>query len=208
MKKLLLIALSTVAVSAHAWEPEIYVGANGAAWQYDHSVASKDFTINSLEVVAGLRLTDYIGIEARFGAGMNTARSDKITGYDFSGDNPATPNVDESTPGRVTIDSYEVEAGGYGSFYFKPMISNEKATLYGLLGYTSIQIEQSGTQAGTVAGDPPPVNFDDTEGDLSYGIGVSFKMTERTEITAEWKKLINAADFDMRGGSIGFIYQY
>ena len=68
--------------------------------------------------------------------------------------------------------------------------------MYGLLGVTTIDLEASTGPS------------DDTHTDISYGIGVSFVMSPNVDLTAEWKKLINADEFDMRGGTIGFVYKF
>lgn len=194
MKNLVLIALSTLAVSAHAWEPDIYIGANGAFMQYHNDHTPSNFTLNMVEGVAGLRLIEYVAVEARGGFGFNTARD---TYYELV--DTGTVDTDGNAIFTENAIPGEVELGGYGSFYFKPMLENEKATLYGLLGYTIADVQHADSTA---------IWFDDAESDLSYGFGVSFKLWEKAELTAEWRKLINAEDFDIRGGSIGFLYTF
>lgn len=189
MKKLLLAALSTAVMSsmssAYAWEPTYYAGSNVAFWQYrqhdprinDTISISSDFPIQSLEALAGAKLTPYTSVEARVGAGFNTAREMNDQGTGFG----------------------EVEMPFFGSLYFKPHLTNEKASLYGLLGVSTVSID-----ASSVAG-----NSDETETTAaSYGIGVSFAINRQFDFTAEWKKLINADAYDMRGGSVGFVYKF
>lgn len=216
MKNLLLAALSTVAISAHAWEPDVYVGANGASLQYKHQSVGTNFTINTLEGVAGMRLHEYIAVEARLGFGANTARGDTLSVVTSVFDNSETTEVDE-TEFTITSADYEVKSAGYASIYLKPMISNEKASLYGLFGFTNVEVEHTGvvntmiTDAdGNVLSSSTAEGalFDDSEGNLSYGFGASFHLWEKVELNAEWKKLVNGDEFDMRGGSIGFLYKF
>lgn len=206
MKNLFAIALSTLALTAHAWEPEVYAGANLASWQYNHDNSRAGFTVNSLEGLGGMKLFKYLAVEGRAGVGLNTARATFInvvtTNIRATDDNGVELENEFGEPLFLTRDvptPGEVEMGFYGSFYFKPMLANDTASLYGLLGFTTVELEHVDSR-GTV--------FDDTEGDLSYGFGVSFLLWEKAELTAEWKKLVNASDFDLRGGSLGFIYKF
>ncbi len=178
MKKLLLLGLSTFAISAHAWQPTYYVGSGLSAWQFKQSDIGHNFTISTVEGLIGVELTPYTSIEGRLGGGLNTAR-EWIT-----------------LPGDAEQTEVEVEAKYFGSLYFKPHLKNEKASLYGLLGVTTIDLEANTGPS------------DDTHTDMSYGIGVSFVMSPNVDLTAEWKKLINAEEFDMRGGTIGFVYKF
>lgn len=184
MKKLLLVALSTFAVSAHAWEPAweptYYAGSSVAFWQYkqsDPDVINANLSVQSLEGVAGVRLTPYTSVEARAGAGLNTARelTDEGTGH------------------------AELKMNYFGSVYFRPHLTNEKASLYGLIGMSTVSIEAAMPGATLAEGETTAV---------SYGIGVSFVMNPNVDFTAEWKRLINAEAFDMRGGSVGFVYKF
>jgi Outer membrane protein beta-barrel domain len=171
MKKLLLVALSTFAMSANAWEPTFYAGSSFSTWIFkDHSYGH-NFGISALEGVGGAYIFPYISVEARAGAGLTS-----------------------STEG-----DYKVGMDYYASAYFRPYLSNEKASLYGLLGVTTlgISVEELGTELDQ-----------DPETGVSYGLGVSFTTSERTQLTAEWKRLMNAEEFDMRGGSIGFTYKF
>lgn len=198
MKKLLLLGLSTFAISAHAWEPSYYAGAGFSPWKINSQSTYLDYTVQTLEGFAGINLFPYISLEARVGAGINEGRDTLyfIVAEDDDG-NPATPAVDVLYAERATA-----EITYFASAYFRPYISNEKASLYGLLGITTIDIE---TNAYSVEGGLPN---SDTENAASFGLGVSFSMTPNIDVVAEWKKLINADDFDIRGGTIGFAYKF
>lgn len=178
MKKLLALALATTAVSAHAWEPNLYLGSNASSWQYSQSAPdiAGNITLMTVEGLAGIELFPYVTIEARAGFGINSDSEDITT-----------------APGIV-----ELEATYYGSFYFRPVIENEKASLYGLLGYTTIEFD----------GTPQSALVELSQSGLSYGVGVSFVMSPRVDLHAEWRKLILADDMDMRGGSVGFTYTF
>jgi hypothetical protein len=172
MKKLLLLGLSSLAVTAHAWEPTYYVGSGASFWQFAPHKLNENFTISTVEAQAGVDLTPYTALEARIGAGLNTAR-ETVNGFEM-----------------------EMEATYFGSIYFKPQLRGEKASLYGLLGMTSVEMDVNDRFES------------DTYTDMSYGFGVSFVMNPHVDLTAEWKKLINAEEFDARGGTIGFNYRF
>ena len=218
MKNLFLIALSTVAVSAHAWEPEVYVGAGTAAWQYQHSSSPSNFTTNTIEGIAGMRLAKFIAVEARLGVGLNSPNDD-IT---FT-----TEETDPTTNNKVKMvdDFYgESETAFYGSFFLKPMISNEKASLYGLIGYTMVDSSFSSLWTTTTTTTTPGTDtvpgvttvttastqstYDDSEGEVSFGVGASFVMSAHTELTAEWRNVINNDVVKLSGGTVGFIYKF
>lgn len=185
MKKLLLIALSTVAISglatsANAWEPSFYTGANAASWQYKQSDLPSNFNIITLEGLAGITVFPYLAVEARVGAGITTGRETVW----FLNENDEEEGI-----------TFEVDARHFASLYFRPQITNEKASLYGLLGITTIDLD-SDTGGST------------SDTNASFGVGVSFVMNPAVSITAEWRKLINADNFNLRGGSVGFTYSF
>ncbi|MCR6653374.1 MAG: porin family protein [Cellvibrionaceae bacterium] len=194
MKKLLLLGLSTFAISAHAWEPSYYVGAGVSPWKVNSQTTYLDYSIQTIDGVAGIVLFPHIALEVRAGAGINEGR-DTVYFLDQETD-PVTNEVVDVIRGETAT----TELKYFASAYFRPFISNDKASLYGLLGVTTVQIESN-----VYAIDLPR---DDTENAVSYGVGVSFAVNKNFDVTAEWKKLINADDFDIRGGTIGFAYKF
>lgn len=194
MKKLLLLGLSTFAISAHAWEPSYYAGAGFSPWKVNSQTTYLDYSIQTIDGFAGIVLFPHISLEVRAGAGINEGRDTLYY---------VIPETDPETNELVDVlysATASTEIKYFASAYFRPFISNDKASLYGLLGVTTVQIDSN-----EYAIDLPR---DDTENAVSYGIGVSFAMTPNIDVTAEWKKLINADDFDVRGGTIGFAYKF
>jgi outer membrane autotransporter protein len=168
MKKLLLVALSTFACSAHAWEPKFYAGASLSTWGINLHTVNAELHLQTLEITGGAVLLPYISLEGRAGGGFTNAR-------------------DYSANEDVSLDYYT-------SAYFRPFLANETATLYGLLGGTTLQLNRKGASSSTT--------------DASYGVGVTFTTSPHTQFVAEWKKLVNAEDFDISGGTVGFTYQF
>lgn len=199
MKKLLLLGLSTFAISAHAWEPSYYVGAGFSPWKIETHSLPLDFSVQTVEGFAGIVLFPHISLEARLGGGLNEGRD---TFYFYSDVDPVTGDPITDAEGNPATALFEapvgVEITYFASAYFRPFISNDKATLYGLLGVTTLELD---TNLGGLT-------EDDTDTAASYGIGVSFTLSPNIQLNAEWKKLINADEFDIRGGTLGFTYQF
>jgi outer membrane autotransporter protein len=133
-------------------------------------------SVPTLEITGGALLFPYISVEGRVGAGFTDGTD---------------TDVDEVT-GMVT--EYAGSLDYYTSAYFRPYIANETASLYGLLGGTTVKLRRQGESSETT--------------DASFGVGVTFTTSPRTKFVAEWKKLINADDFDISGGTVGFTYQF
>lgn len=178
MKSLLFVALSTCAVSANAWTPEFYAGSNYGTYQLTQSEPALDanFTVLAVDAVAGIRVLPYVTFEARLGAGLNR---------------------DRETPSDLGI-LVEVETKYYGSLYFRPELRNEKASLYGLLGYTTMELD----------GAPQSANSETTQDGMSWGLGMGFVMHERVDLRIEWKRLLHADAIGVRGASVGFTYSF
>ncbi|MBC6905867.1 porin family protein [Saccharophagus sp. K07] len=188
MKKLLLLGLSTFAISAHAWEPSYYVGAGISPWKVQSHANSLDFSVQTLEGFGGIVLFPHISLEVRAGAGINEGRD---TFYYVDID----PDTGDDA---LFAQPFGLEITYFASAYFRPFISNEKATLYGLLGVTTLEFD---TNLGGLT-------EDDTDTAASFGVGVSFTLSPNIQLNAEWKKLINADEFDIRGGTVGFSYHF
>ena len=204
MKKLAFVALTALSSSALAfeWKPEYYAGGGFATWQYSNTLINNNVAINSLrdptnysiqslEGFAGVQLIKYLKVEARAGFGMNTGR-EQVAFINDGG----TP--DDLTDDAVTLNSIEVEMDYYASIYVRPEVKNEKASLYGLFGVTTMDTT-------LILND---VEGSETSTGASYGIGAGFVVNEQFDVNIEWKKLINDEDFDMRGGSISFNYNF
>lgn len=225
MKKLLLIAFSTFAVSANAWEPQFYLGSNMSSTQFTPTPYFSNFTVTSLDGLAGVILLPHVSVEGRFGIGLGDEQENAKLGgskqLDSLGveieDGDGNPIYD---PIRAPM---TLKTNYYASVYFRPFISNETATLYGLIGYSTFDYELSLPNGATFDREVeladgstiPPGSFpagtvasDGSEGGASFGVGVSFVVTKNVDMTAEWKKIVNADDFSVEGGSVGFTYKF
>lgn len=190
MKKLLLIALSTFAVSAHAWEPTFYLGGNVGSAQINPNRVYSNFSMQSLEGVAGVKLFKYVAVELRGAVPLGVDSEWAKTGINFN-----DPDDDEDDEWVVSYMQAGLEY--YGSFYLKPFVANEKASLYGLLGYTSVGLDFE-----------PGLADDDTDAGPSWGIGFTYKLSPKVDFVLEWKEIIAADNFNIAGGAAGFTYSF
>ncbi len=179
MKKVLLILLSTCAASAHAWKPEFYAGSNYGSFQFEQSEPRIDanFTMLTLDVMAGIRVMPYVTFEGRVGTGLNR---------------------DSETVPPETGTRIEVETKYFASVYFRPELRNDKASLYGLLGYTTMEFD----------GEPQTASSETKQDGLSAGIGIGFVVHERVDVRLEWKRIVDSDSMGARGGSVGFTYTF
>ena len=179
MKMLITAALATFALSSQALEfdPKLYVGGNYGSYQLSQSAPSVDanFTTWGLDGFVGLELLPFLAFEARVGGGLNR---DLVT---FADD--------------VTV---ELQTNLYTSVYVRPMLNNEKAGLYGLLGYTYAEFD----------GEPEELTAETNHDGVSFGIGVSFVVNPHMDVRLEWKNLLDAEVLGMRGGSVGLSYTF
>lgn len=184
MKLLITAALASLALPAAAFEfkPEFYLGANFGTYQMSQSEEPvyASFTSWNIDALAGVKLFPYLAIEGRVGAGLNEDEETHRTV-----DNPAGVPV-------------KLQNTLYSAVYLRPMISNDLATLYGLLGYAYAEFD----------GEPANPAGDANHDGLSYGIGASWVLNPKVDVRVEWKSLINAEALGVRGGSIGFTYTF
>ncbi len=193
IKKLLTIGLTTAALSsfsiaAQAWEPTFYAGGNIGSAQHDSHKGSGPFTVLSIEGLGGINLLPYLSVEARFGLGYNEDRRESGRAWD--------PINEEWATAASSDLGYDLRENYYASIYLRPSWSNETASIYGLLGATTVEL--SSNQAW----------LEDSDTGASYGFGVSFKINSKVNVNAEWKKQISAEDFDIEGATVGFIYNF
>lgn len=212
MKKLLLTALSSLAMGAYAADDhKFYAGGGLSTWNLE--TGGGDLNLKALEGVAGYKILPWLDTEFRLGLGIERDRS-----ADTLRTGPYVEQFSNATPpeslGYYTADvlayDQEAELSYYASLYLKPKIANDRAALYGLIGFTNYDIETSWSTIGGIGnfdlvpsdGDTPEyyslqgATFDpstaasgvesNSETALSLGIGVSF-FFERYTVNAEWK---------------------
>ncbi|BCD96063.1 outer membrane beta-barrel protein [Marinagarivorans cellulosilyticus] len=222
MKKLLLIALSTsLAMGANAAdERKFYAGAAGSFWKVsDKSTGDTNFNLSSLEGAFGYEALPWLAVEARFGFGVERQTEDLGGNYssevtindpDSTTTPPETMEAIRYTEIRMPI---KAELNYYGSIYLKPQMKNDVAVVYGLIGYTMFDAdfsEASSTYQGDYTGDindpatwsyvegsgntttNEPVEYSESEGSFSMGVGVGFYFKDRYVFNIEYKNLVQS----------------
>ena len=167
--------------------------------------------VKSVEVLAGYKYNNLLGIEARYGSG-----------YEARGFDTAIPPADEEDEAEIADTEYEID--DYYSIYYKPELINDEARLYGLIGYTSMDrsvrfnsgAENTALVASYIANSPTFDTEDeiDEEGSIStstsgfsYGIGAGWFVNKHFNINVEYRILLSKSDERISTAGIYFDYR-
>lgn len=175
MNKLLLAAaLSTFACAASA-DDRFYAGGNLAIWNYTEGKQDVKYNVSSLEGVVGFNVWEYINIEGRLGLGLE-------------GSTETVNSIqDGKLPTKLTLDNY-------ASVYLKPELKNDTASVYALLGFSSVSASTENAKT----------ERDLSVSGLSYGLGMGFFVADTAQVTLEYRTLVQDGDYEFQGYSIGF----
>jgi hypothetical protein len=161
MKKLMLIALSTLDLSAHAADDKkFYIGGGASFWKLtDTDRGDGNLNLTALEGIAGFEIFPWLAVEGRLGLGVE--RETDSFGYsaiekvELQVTKPATtPDGAETTETVEGVAIFtkdapvKAELNYYGSIFIKPQIKNDTAALYALIGVTAFDADFS---AGAVS---------------------------------------------------------
>jgi len=166
LKKITLALVILFATHSYAEAPgNSYIGA-----QFGQSTLEVE-TLDDIETTYGLvrlgiYVTESLAAESRYGYGLE---DDTLSGVDYSID-------------RI--------AGLYAVYHFK---LSSKTSIYGLIGYTEIDIKAESNGG----------SFVEEEDDISYGIGLDFY-----NINIELTQYKDHSNFDASALSIGYTYHF
>lgn len=93
-------------------------------------------------------------------------------------------------------EKHDLRESYYASFYLRPQVKNERAALYALVGATAAEISSSNP------------DYEESDAGPSFGVGVSFVVSPTVDVSLEWKQHIKTDDYNIKGGSVGFIYKF
>jgi outer membrane autotransporter protein len=98
--------------------------------------------------------------------------------------------------GNITS-TIDLEIDYYISFYAKGIISTKYSDFYALAGYTKSKLNSSSGSS------------DDADS-MSYGVGVSYNITDRFSIFTEYKQLVESesANYKINGYGVGLNYSF
>jgi opacity protein-like surface antigen len=195
MKKAYVFALSLLAVPALADNNRGFYAALGATFINNHdnfeqfdvnsSVSAKN--IKAYEISGGYKYNDYLGAEVRYGSGNSSAK-----GVQFDASH-------QNVTGRLDVDM-----GSYKSIYYRPEMVNDEAKLYALLGYTQLDLTITNQDATGKA----LTSTDTSYSGFSYGIGISYGLSDRTNINLEYKNICKELYDNPKATTISFDYRF
>jgi hypothetical protein len=152
MKKLLLIALSTLAMGAQAAEKnKFHVGGGLSAWtmKADSDFVTGQLNLTALEGVATYDLLSWLNIDGRLGVGVESeTETFRTVSFEDIPDievKPASGTTAAQVSSAVKQTSTYIPIKGsinyYASLLLKPQVKNDKAAFYGIVGVTFIDME-------------------------------------------------------------------
>ncbi len=137
-----------------------------------------DITGDAIGILAGYNFNQYIAVEGRYGTTFGD-----ITYEDESG------SMD--TSGDMT---------NWG-IYLKPMYPMGELTLYGLLGYGELTIDDAGSE--------------ESDGGLQWGLGASYAVNDNVGVFVDYTRLYDDSGFDSNNVdvvaesiNVGFTYKF
>lgn len=158
-----------------------FLGVNYTRAELDGDV---DAGFNTLSLRAGYEFTNWLAIEARYGAGLDRDNSREQVG-----------------PFSVDI-KYEVEHY-YGAYGRLTLPNDTPFKPYIIAGYTEAELEGTGKVGGIRVGKVK------AKGDaFSYGAGVNLDLSERLFVNAEYMRLLDEDDVEVDGFTLGVSYRF
>lgn len=141
-----------------------YLGLGVGQAKVNNDYSSEEFTSTTLMLQAGYQFNDYVALEGRYTFGFNTD-------YD-----PGNTNSLSS--------AYEGDMSNWG-IYVKPMYPIGDFTLYALLGYGGVMLDD------LVTGDAYEAGF-------QWGLGAGYALNENYTIFVDYVSLYDDTGFDYR----------
>jgi len=170
LKALSLAALVASSASFAQAETNLYGGISTILANYEET--GTDLDLNLVQLQVGNRFNENFAAEARAGVG---------TGDDSE---------------QVFGTEVKLEADSIISVFAKGIIPVGPVELYGLAGWTRLELTAS---ASTVN-----VSTSDDDTDISYGLGMSFNPTESTSLFVEYMNMYDKDDVEINGITLGF----
>ncbi|MFL0804121.1 MAG: porin family protein [Agarilytica sp.] len=187
MKTLLLLNLAALLflckVAVADQDKGFFVGGNAAYVSSDANVANGDkVDIPAIELVAGYKYNPWVGIDLRFGQGIN----------------------ERQESGASAGETIEYGVDSYQSIYYRPEITNKEAKLYFLIGYTTLD-----TTAETFdSDDVSTAETDYSESGTSYGLGAGWFVGNELVINVEYRQLLDKDEDEFSVITFGADYRF
>jgi opacity protein-like surface antigen len=98
----------------------------------------------------------------------------------------------------------EAELGKYKSIYYRPEMVNDEAKLYGLLGYTQLDV----TVANKDTAGKELSSATTSYSGFSYGVGIGFVFADRFNINFEYKNICRDLYDKANAATISLDYRF
>ena len=146
-----------------------------------------DYMLTDFEDDAGTSV-DLDAVSARFGSYLNkNVALEARLGFGVSDD---------------TVNNVDFELDNFVGVYARGIIPYQTVELYGIIGMTraDLSVRPAASPAARLA--------DGDETDLSYGLGLDFKIGERIAVGMEYMMLIDSSDYELTTTNIGAKYYF
>ncbi len=143
-------------------ESAFYIGAGIGYTSFNNDFTSEEITSNTLMLQAGYQYNRYIAVEGRYSFGFNT---------DYDAGNIVNP-----------IQVYDGDVSNWG-IYLKPMYPIGDFSIYALLGYGGVMLEDIS-------------NGDAYESGFQWGLGAQYAFMENITVFVDYVSLYNDTGFD------------
>lgn len=167
-----------------------YVGVGAVMVSGDSRTPYDKAEMPALELSAGYKYNGLLGVEGRIGLGVNDDRDD-------SSDYFVTEQEDNASLSEIGR-----EVDQYAAVYYRPELINQKARLYGLLGYAQLETVVTRWEGNSSE------TTDDSLSGSSYGLGVGWYVTDHLNFNAEYRQLANTDDNRFETLSLQFDYRF
>ncbi len=115
-------------------------------------------SMTALSITAGYNFNEYFAIEGRYTASLG--------------------DLDVETGNATSDESWDMSNIG---LYLKPQYSIDTFTLYGLLGYGQVTLDN---------------DFSRSASSFQYGLGINMMTTDNIDVYIDYRRLYNDEDFD------------
>lgn len=155
-----------------------YAGISATQLNYDESDMD-DLDLRAIQLQAGYRLNRYVALELRGGVGAgDDSFHENVFGVDVNG---------------------SVEVDYMASALVKGIIPLGPVELYGVAGYTKAQFDLSVRIPAYGISE----SESDSDGDLTYGLGVSFAPAESISLFVEYMNYYDEDSVEITGYNVG-----
>jgi hypothetical protein len=190
VKKYLIVLLGFCSLQAMADNQRGFYAGGGFTLIKDakNSVPETD-EASAGEVFGGYKYNGLLAAELRVGFGTSTG---DYKAYD--------DGVFQGT-------KIERDVGEYVSIYYKPEVINKEAKLYGLLGYTTMDITYD-TYSFPGGVETLAASVEKKASGLSYGVGIGYVMNQHINVNLEWKNISEEIDNAINATSLTIDYRF